>query len=311
VNKRHELLSLVLICAVTLITATHRFGYEGYPDSQKYVTMINIILGRESGVFIPTPFIFRILAPLLAAPFALIFSPFVALSIISTISCMGLAVTTFKISMLFTEEEIVGLGVTLATVLTVPYFRYGGVPLVDPLAMFICALIIYHTLIDRDVKTITLLMVLGVLCKELVLFAGLFVLLYRRNVLPFATGAVVTFVLREMLGGISQPLVFHLPYEWTMLHTLNTLGWVLILAPSIIHAWNRNYIVEPSLKLFLILTLSFMPYYLLGVFNAYFGARFTWPLQFAFIGICSVGSTSVYRGLRAILVPRVMRSQPA
>lgn len=298
-------MSLILICVVVLIAAIHRFGYEGYPDSQKYVTMINIILGRESGVIIPTPFIFRVLAPLLAAPFALIFSPFVALSIISMVSCMGLAVTTFKISMLFTEEEIVGLGVTLATVLTVPYFRYGGVPLVDPLAMFICALIIYLTLIDGDVRIITVLMVLGVLCKELVLFAGLFYLLYRRELVPFATGAVVTFVLRNMLGGISQPLAFHLPYEWTMIHTLNTLGWVLILAPSIIHAWGRNYpLVEPSLKIFLILALSFMPYYLLGVFNAYFGARFTWPLQFAFIGICSVGGTSVYRGLRAILVPQ-------
>ena len=298
--KRQRMMYLLLIVVVTTMLVMKRFNLA-FPDAQQYAIMLDSLLGRGPDVVAESPFLFRILVPILAMPFGLFMASDVALSIVNVIGSVCLAVVMFYICKEFSEYEhdLVAFAVTLVVVGTRTFGTYGASGLTDSVAMLFLASIVLATLRDYDWKWILLLVVVGMLAKELVLFGALFYLLNKRtlqSVFVFMIGFSVMVDIRVLLSGVvHHGLVIHVPQGWVYSTTVESLYLLVGLSALLVVAWVRysSYVVE-SLQLLGTGLIAFVPYYLLGVFCAYFDARFVWPLQIVFLGVASVGLGSAY-----------------
>lgn len=297
--KWRRALYLLLIVVVTTLFVMKRFNIT-FPDTHEYTLMLDFLLGRTD-VVANAPFVFRVLVPILAMPFGLFMSSYEAVSMVSMIGSVCLAIVIFYICKEFSEYEndLVAFVVTLVVVGTKTFTYAGASALTDSVAMVFVACIVLFTLRDYDWKAILLLVVVGVFAKELVLFGALFYLLYRRTLQSWAvalSGAIVTVLLRlAICGTIFYAQSIHPLQGWVFSYTVNAVFWLSVLSLLLIVAWVRytNYVRE-SLQLFIIGLLAFGPYCLLGGIIGYFDHRFAWPLQIAFLGMASVGLGSSY-----------------
>jgi hypothetical protein len=278
-----------------------RFGCI-FPDSYKYMAMLDNWLGRGTGADVPAPFAYRILLPFLSIPLGLFMPSEFALSIMSGIGAIMLVVVMFYICREFTEHDVVAMIVVLGAITSAVFKVYGAVPLTDAPAMLFLALIVLGTLRQWSGTRICLLVCVGVLLKELVIFGAIFYLLYKRSASAaqvLLNGTIILFLIRVMVAGtLYQPLAFHPPPVWVIDATMMTLSVLCWMSCLVVVAWVRHDTgLRESMKLLMIGLLSFMPYYLLGVFNAYFGPRFAWPLHLAFLGVATVGVNSAYESI--------------
>ena len=297
--KWRRALYLLLIVVVTTMFVMRRFNIV-YPDTHQYAAMLDFLLGRSDAVA-SAPFVFRVLVPILAMPFGLFMSPYVALSIVSVIGSVCVAIVMFYVCKEFSEYEhdLVALVVTLVAVSTKAFTYSGASALTDSVAMLFVVCIVLFTLRDYDWKTILLLVVVGVFAKELVLFGALFYLFYKRtlkSLLVVVVGAVTVILIRlAICGTIFYEQSIHPLQAWVFPHIVDVTFWLAMLSLLLIVAWVRysNYVRE-SLRLFVIGLLAFGPYCLLGGIIGYFDYRLAWPLQITFLGMASVGLGSAY-----------------
>lgn len=295
-SGKSRIIVLSLLIVVTIALMWDRFGCI-FPDSYKYMAMLDNWLGRGSGADVPAPFAFRVLLPILSIPLGVFMPSEFALSIMSGIGAIMLVVVMFYICREFTEHDVVAMIVVLGAITSAVFKVYGAVPLTDAPAMLFLALIVLGTLRQWSGTRICLLVCVGVLLKELVIFGAIFHLLYKRSVSAtqvLLNGLIILFLIRVMITGtLYQPLAFRPPPIWVIDSTMMALLPLCRMSCLIVVAWVRHDTrLRGSMKLLLIGLLSFIPYYLLGVFNAYFGPRFAWPLHLAFLGVATVGVNS-------------------
>lgn len=283
-----RIIFLSLLILTTMLLSLHRFGTaDNFPDALKYARYVELFLGLDPEP-IPAPFIFRPLVPLLSTPLAIFTGPIVSLSITSMVSMAAWAMLLYHICLELVDKDTIAFivsGVALVTPIT---WNYGGAPLVDVTAMCFVGAIVLLTLRENSDVTILSLVFVGVFAKELVFFAGLFYLLYNRSlssILPLVSTAPVYLLFRyAMTGGIGQPLAIHELQPWVLSHTLYAISGLIVLAvPSMLVRGRRE------LELFVVGLLAFLPYMLLGMFNAYYGPRFAWPLQLALVPFACAG----------------------
>lgn len=285
--KRSDVFYIGLLLIGVMMLVSPRFGWDTFPDSVKYGKMV---LGNFD---VAVPFVYRILVPVLAMPLAMFMSAYTVLSLISVFACVGLTTMMYLICREYTDYGIVAFVVTCAAALTRCLVNYGGVPLVDATAMFFCSVIVYMAIRGTSSKYIVATVVLGVFAKELVLFAALFVLLYNRDWRPLVVGGIVTVMLRYVISGIiTQPLRWHEASPFVMVWTEYVLIGLVILTVFCIPTFMVQddwMLTDSAMRLAFAGLLAFYPYFHLGVYYVAFGVRFVWPLQFAFLGVCSIG----------------------
>lgn len=300
-TDKNKILILSLLIVMMIVLMWDRFGCI-FPDSYKYMAMLDNWLGRGTGADIPAPFVYRILLPILSIPLGLFMPSEFALSIMSGIGAVMLVVVMFYICREFTEHDVVAMIVVLGAMTSAVFKVYGAVPLTDAPAMLFLALIVLGTLRQWSGARICLLVCVGVLLKELVIFGAIFYLLYKRSASAaqvLLNGIIILFLTRVMIAGtLYQPLAFRPPPVWVIDATVMMLSVLCWMSCLVVVAWVRHDTgLRESVKLLMIGLLSFMPYYLLGVFNAYFGPRFAWPLHLAFLGVATVGVSSAYESV--------------
>lgn len=310
-SGKSRIIVLSLLIVVTIALMWDRFGCI-FPDSYKYMAMLDNWLGRGTGADVPSPFAFRVLLPILSIPLGVFMPSEFALSIMSGIGAIMLVVVMFYICREFTEHDVVAMIVVLGAITSAVFKVYGAVPLTDAPAMLFLALIVLGTLRQWSGTRMCLLVCVGVLLKELILFGAIFHLLYKRSASAtqvLLNGIIILILIRVMITGtLYQPLAFRPPPVWVIDATIMTLLPLCWMSCLIVVAWVRyDTRLRESMKLLMIGLLSFMPYYLLGVFNAYFGPRFAWPLHLAFLGVATVGMSSAYESIVGRIKEEMMR----
>jgi hypothetical protein len=286
--KARRIIFLSLLIIVTMVLSLYRFGIpHNFPDALKYARYVELFLGLDPEP-IPAPFIFRPLVPLLSTPLAIFTGPIVSLSITSMVSMAAWVVILYHICLELVDRDLIAFIVSGAALTTPITWNYGGAPLVDVTAMCFVGAIVLLTLRQGHDSTILSLLFFGVFAKELVFFAGLFYLLHTRTLSAIwaILAPLPAYLLFRyaMTGGISQPLAIHEIQPWAIAHTLYALSILIIMSvPYMLVRGKRE------LELCIIGLLAFVPYMLLGMFNAYYGPRFAWPVQLALIPLACAG----------------------
>ena len=297
-ERTQRIIAISILIAGTLILAIRRFTLpHNYPDSLKYAQYVDIFLGRNTVTDpIPAPFIFRPLIPLIASLPSLFVDSITGLSVTSMAFSVLWVVVFYYICLEFLADNRTAFVVSGAALANPVIWKYAGSPLVDGPAMVFVGVVVLLTLREKSPYLITALVMFGSLAKELVLFAGLFYLLYRRDLkstLPLIGGGCITLLYRYVVtGSISQPLNLHGIQPWFLLHTGQTLGALVVLALFGLIAVRDFDTVQRKLtfQFTIIGLLAFVPYMLMGIFLVYYGPRFAWPLQLALVPLAVIGA---------------------
>jgi len=295
-----------MVMLLTVFTAMIRFGHI-YPDSVYYIQYIdNIRLGLAP---VAAPYCYRFLLPVLVSLFPVIdtVTVFSALSVILSATVSGVI---FVICRYASFDEHVSFGTALVMGVSFPVAYYGGVPLMEAGAMAFSALAIYFTIRQNGFAAQTFL-ILGVMTKETAIFTGFFIL--------FLIGVKWRNVIRVVVYPIAMYLFIRLlfanlgyaSYMWTFtLSNITENLWFVIASTgatfivvgplAVIGFYSAmKYLREygsdeanqcaVSFGWFVTGLMSFVPLALIGLFMAYFDARFLWPLYFALILIVAEG----------------------
>ncbi len=289
-NTRQK--QILLLAIVTLAVTLFRFAHM-YPDSEKYLQHVDYFLGIASSPP-PSPFSYRFALPLLVAGLASIGgNPLFIFSVLSMILSTGTTIVLYLIIELHAKDSFDAFLGALVGAVSLPVAFYGGTALVDPGAMLVIGLLIYFSEKQEHKELLYVLLPLGVCFKEIVLFTGIYLLVkWKLHALPplIIAGSVhlaVRFVYSGDVGHIWMPSLFNV-LENTLFMLFMLVGGLGIPGLIFLFRLYKGTIRRdsPVFTLFLFGVISFIPLFLLGMFFAYFDARFIWPFYFPLLAIC-------------------------
>lgn len=195
-------------------TATEEKG-----DAEFYETYVQVFRGEASRDALTTPFSYRPLVPLLAAPL-----PFGAMTALNLVNLVGLEIGMLFLFLILRRlggsDPLALLGCALYAV-SFPVFYYGSVGIVDPVLVGFVTAGTYCILADR-LRWLVAVSLLGVLCKEtvVVLLAPLFVHLWRARALGFVAALVLTGALGLGMAAVEVGVRLQVPgtagHGWPM-----------------------------------------------------------------------------------------------
>ncbi|NWF95995.1 MAG: hypothetical protein HXY34_07605 [Candidatus Thorarchaeota archaeon] len=301
-NNVRLILGLVVSVSSNLLLGTLSFGWL-YPDGLNYVSMIEYLRGHTT-TWPHAPFSYRVLVPLIAAPIPL--SAETAMGVVNVFFLTLYATVLYRMCLDSSQSVLASTGVLCVSSLTLPIRRYALAALVDASEMFFLVLAVYLITNKYRDRYVALCVLVGLLTKETVILVLVFYLLHRPSVrtLALLVGAGVYSLAYRLVvfHEVSQTLVFHLSILERLndcaLHLRDGLGPVLLLLVALYFSRNKTQTLMPQLRWMLQGLVAFAPLVVLGLFFAYFDARFIWPLHMFLLPVCAVGVSDFIDFLR-------------
>jgi len=306
---------LYVACIVIFgILVTKRPTYRSAPDTEKYVWMVDVLLGM-SDAEVPPPFVYRIIVPILASPIAVFIPSVEALAIVGRAFFCGFIVMCYFIGRVISGDSEASLVVTGAIGISFVSYHVGASPLTDSAGMFFIALLVLWTLQYEKHKDSMIysevvygcILFLGILTRENVIFVVIFSILYTRERKLVTASSIVSMLymgFRILLNGsLGQPLRFTTRWiedDVIIRQFLLVMDTLLVFVPLVLVAWIRfdARLDRKNAKATILLMLAAIPYLLLGIFYAYLGPRFFWPMQLGLIPLSSVAVSSALDSFR-------------
>lgn len=298
---------LFILALLGTITSMVRFAYV-YPDSNYYLALVEFFRGNTPFSETYAPFNNRILLPLLAA--ALPIHPAISFGIMNTLFTIFLSFVFFILAEDFGfPGHSCFLSSSLCTISWIVAY-YGSAVLVDAGAVLCLSLAI---LVAKkgygDFETAVILLV-GVLFKEIALIGILAVILWEKKIRPLTImlPSIAYVVIRFFTAqeGIGFVWYFHLESFTTHLEpTIKTLGLTLgpFMIMFLISLYFRNVnreVFTQTQKWLILIGLACSISLLMGLFFAYFDSRFVWPLYPALVPIVAYGFENLAANLKSL-----------
>ena len=176
---------------------------------------------------------------------------------------------------------------------------YGAVVLVDTGAMLFLGIGLLLTLKEAPGKQIALILIIGVLFKEIALIGVVFHTLYAKKkdvtviLLPIATYGILRLV--TPTGNPDFSWLFHLEnltegFDVTVRTLILTLGaFSFLIMIGMIWRRENSDIYRGFLRWVMFVGLPSVGIFCLGLFFASFDARFVWPLYFVMVPLAAAG----------------------
>ena len=308
--NKYAITLIVLACVTSIV----RFGHV-YPDSYAYLSYIDYFDGVGSFEDVSTPFALRPVMPMVVSLLNGLLDSFLILSVLNLGFVCLISLGMFRYVKNYHLDERSAFLATVICTVSFPVAYYGAVPLTDALAFLVMLIIVIGQIEGKgDWFAMTMLLV-GVVVKEVVLFIGLCyvlrefeeartesglktaILLGVKKLWIFIPAAALHLALRFLIfGGLANSLNFHLGIFESTLRMIQVAGGigitfalpVIILLVTIGKEKCPSW--EIAMKNALIGFVSLLPLAILGLFFAYFDARFIWPLYLPLIPIigCSI-----------------------
>ena len=302
-----EAAMLLLLFVITIIVGLLNFGtsYPNFPDSEKYLLLVDMFRGEIPLSETVAPFNYRVLLPLLAAILPL--DPELSIPIINLGLLMVLAYLLYLFPRYFGYGVITSGGAAILCMLSHPVLQYGTAVLVETPFMVFLGLSIYAILKRWDWRIILALVVTGVLIKETVIIAVLVYMVYDRERFRFAvlTGVVALGVYLAVRLAFAEAGSF---WVWKF-HLMNLLerplqsfqalylGFLFVGLPlllAVLFREKERWRFDRAAGWFGQAALPLSALGLVGFFFGYFSVRFIWPVYFGMVPL-------VAHGLRGLL----------
>ena len=308
--NKNAIVLVVLACVTSMV----RFGHV-YPDSYAYLSYIDYFDGIGSLEDVSTPIALRPVMPLAVSLLNGLLDSFLILSFLNLGFVCLISLGMFRyVKNYDLDERSAFLAAAICTV-SFPVAFYGAVPLVDALAVLVMLLVVIGQIEGKgDLFAMTLLL-FGVIVKEVVLFIGLYYVLREIDESRSESGPKTAFfvgikklwilipasilhlALRSLIfGELANSLGFHLRIFESPLRMIQVVGGIGItfVVPTIILliTFRREKCESWGLakRDALLGIVSLLPLAFLGLFFAYFDARFIWPLYLPLVPLvgCSI-----------------------
>ncbi len=297
--------ALILLACIAVVSSLLRIGWI-YPDSNRYLLLVSFFRGEILGTDLVSPFCYRPLLPLIAAVIPI--TPEITFAIFNIIFLIGLSWVILYITMEFNYSLFISFITSAVCTASWVVAYYGAAVLVDTGAMLFLGIGLLLTLREAPKEQISLVLVIGVLFKEIALIGGIAHFLYskRREImvplLPIATYLILRFTIPS--GNSEFTWLFHLGNFTEIINeTIRTLVLTLGLFSFLIMIgmiWRRENLETYGKfqRWVLFVGLPSLGIFLLGLFFASFDARFVWPLYFAMIPIAAAGIAQIDKFLK-------------
>ncbi len=315
VLSKQEVIYFLLVTASTIgsILIGFRLYSKIFPDSEKYLLLVDWFQGQIPTSELVAPWSYRPLTSLLASLIPI--DPVLSFLIINSILLLVFNYILYLICREFDLSRFTSFLVVSVYTISHPSIAYGVAVLVEAGAMLSIALLVYVLLKEYDRKYTLLLLVIGVCFRETVIVMALAYLLYTRDwktsIPLFVVSGSVYLVNRLIFNpGVSEDgfvWAFHL--NNFLLTGTNTLIMFqrafLFIIPFIVIALivlrkrtDERKIVQNWLLTTGVPLLGIM---LFGLFFAAFTSRFIWPLYISFIPLVGIGIESFLEFFRGII----------
>ncbi len=308
--NKYSIVLIVLAFATSLV----RFGHV-YPDSYAYLSYIAYFDGVGSFEDVSTPYALRPVMPVVVSLLNGLLDSFLILSILNLGFVCLISLGMFRyVKNYHLDEQSAFFAAAICTV-SFPVAFYGAVPLVDALAVLIMLLVVIGQVEGKSDWFAMILLLFGVIVKEVVLFIGLYYVLRAIDEsrsesdlkMAFLVGvkklwilipaSILHLALRLLIfGGLANSLHFHLNIfesSLRMIQVSGGIGITFVLPMTILLITFRREKCQAwgiAKRDALLGFVSLLPLAFLGLFFAYFDARFIWPLYLPLIPIvgCSI-----------------------
>jgi len=308
--NKYAIVLIVLACVTSMV----RFGHV-YPDSYAYLSYVDYFDGVGSLDDVSTPFALRPVMPVVVSLLNGLLDSFLVLSILNLGFVCLISLGMFRyVKNYHLDERSAFLAAAICTV-SFPVAYYGAVPLVDALAILIMLVVIIGQIEGKGDWFAMTLLFLGVIVKEVVLFIGLYYVLREieesrsesdlktaflvgvKKLWILIPASILHLILRFLIfGRLASSLHFHLNiFESSprMIQVAGGIGITFVLPMTILLITIRREKCQSwgiAKRDALLGFISLLPLAFLGLFFAYFDARFIWPLYLPLIPIigCSI-----------------------
>jgi len=279
-------LRLLFILFLSFVEVFLNIGRTLIGDSQRYVNLSLFFLGKYPFLY-DTMYtqivVMRPMIPLLASPFIIILgNVYLSFGLVSGFFWVGGVVVSYKLGLMFLEDRDLATLVALSYIFAPPLLVYGAGVMTDSAGFFFIGLAVYFTLTRERQNGVSsktyffdaLIVSLGVLFKESVLFA-LFFMIAKRFVKR--KGFLET-LLAATLVGIFELLFLHtlgfgldiFIYKYllaTQVHTPSKDWGVIPYLISLIGAYVTNTVPSRPYFTSLIFWIWILPTLLFGLFT--------------------------------------------
>jgi hypothetical protein len=302
---RKELLALVILALTTIVASYIRFGHM-YPDSSYYLLLVEFFRGTLSGTELIAPYCYRPLLPLIAA--ILPFTPELTFSLINMIMGIFLAWTLFFLAREFGFSNLSSLASSGICSFSLAVAYFGAAVLVDVGAVLFLALSMLLMIREVNGYKIAILLTIGILFKEIAIIGVLAYLFYRKTrdltamIIPIITFALI----RLVMPSANPEFIWQFQlYNFTLYltHTLLSLlfgfvPFVLLCIAALIRKIREPSKYSREFKWMFIMGIPASAIFGMGLFMAFFDARFIWPLYIALVPMMAAGSSEILRFLK-------------
>ncbi len=308
--NKYAITLIVLACVTSMV----RFGHV-YPDSYAYLSYIDYFDGVGSLEDVSTPMALRPVLPLVVSLLNGLLDSFLILSILNLgfVCLIGLGMFRY-VKNYYLDERSAFLAAAICTV-SFPVAFYGAVPLVDALAVLIMLLVVIGQIEGKGDWFAMSLLLFGVIVKEVVLFIGLYYVLREidesrsesdlktaflvgvKKLWILLPASILHLALRFLIfGELANSLGFHLRIFESLLRMIQVTGGIgitFVLPITILLITFRREKCQSwgiAKRDALLGFVSLLPLAFLGLFFAYFDARFIWPLYLPLLPMigCSI-----------------------
>ncbi|MFW9798875.1 MAG: hypothetical protein ACFFD9_00410 [Candidatus Thorarchaeota archaeon] len=277
--NKYAIALIVLACVTSIV----RFGHV-YPDSQKYLDYIEYFDGEGGIEDVPAPFALRPVMPFVVSLLNGIGDSFLILSTLNVFFVCLIGLGIYRYVRSYSIDEKPAFYAAAICTASFPVAFYGAVPLVDALAVLVMVAVVIGMMEGLGDWFAMTMLLLGVIVKEIVLFIGLYYVLREgvKRIWVLVPASVLHLVLRFLIfGELSNTLVFNLNIFDRLFEVVGVTGISFALPVTILLIRIRNdkcqHWKSISKDTFLGI-FALLPLVLLGLFFAYFDARFLWPL---------------------------------
>ncbi len=277
--NKYAITLIVLACVTSVI----RFGHV-YPDSQVYLDYIEYFDGEGGIEDVRAPFALRPVIPFVVSILNGLGDSFLILSALNVLFVCLIGLGIYRYVRGYSIDDRPAFYTAAICTASFPVAFYGAVPLVDALAVLVMVAIVIGMIEGLGDWFAMTMLLFGVIVKEVVLFIGLYYVLREgvKKLWVLVPASILHLALRFLIfGELANTLRFNLNIFDRLLEVIGVTGITFVLPVTILlirigsdkcHHWNL-IIKDAFLGI-----LALLPLVFLGLFFAYFDARFFWPL---------------------------------
>ncbi|MFW9807824.1 MAG: hypothetical protein ACFFE6_00460 [Candidatus Thorarchaeota archaeon] len=308
---------LVTVCTIGSIAVGFRLYSKIFPDSEKYLLLVDWFHGQISTSELIAPWSYRPLTSFLASLVPL--DPVLSFLMVNTILLLLLNYIIYLICREFRFSKLSSFLVTSIYTFSHPSVGYGVAVLVEAGSMLSIALIAYVLLQKPDQKHrlyILLLLVMGVCFRETVIVMAGAYLFYTRDWKTFIPLFIISGSVYLLNRTIFNPGVSDTGYFWSfhlnnfILTGSNTIRMVILAFQFIIPFMviglyvlrNRTHERKTVLNWLITIGVPLSGITIFGLFFASFTSRFIWPLYISFIPLVGKGVEGFIDFFRGIIM---------